>query len=164
MEIKVQKLIRLGYLTTMFDEALKYTLQFEGGYVNNKLDPGGATYKGVTQKTYDDFRDGRQLDKRSVRVMSTNELKDIYQTLYWDPVCRKIKDDNLAIVAFDSAVNHGPGRAKKWLEETQDPTKYLDLREQFYHDIVKNKPSQSIFLKGWLNRIEGLRKIISEKD
>jgi hypothetical protein len=44
---------------------------------------------------------------------------------------------------------------------TTDPQKYLDVRQEFFKKIVANKPSQSIFLKGWLNRVEGLRKIIA---
>ena len=34
-----------------FDDCLKFTLQFEGGFVNNPKDPGGPTNLGVTQAT-----------------------------------------------------------------------------------------------------------------
>lgn len=32
-------------------------------------------------------------------------------------------------------------------------TEIIKLRKTYYENIVKNKPSQSIFLKGWLNRV-----------
>ena len=38
---------------TRFDECLPLVLVHEGGYVNHPKDPGGATNKGITQRTYD---------------------------------------------------------------------------------------------------------------
>ena len=36
----------------------------------------------------------------------------------------------------------------------------LDQREQFYNDLVRAKPSQVVFLKGWLNRVTDLRRYV----
>ena len=36
----------------------------------------------------------------------------------------------------------------------------ITARENFYKDIVRNKPSQYVFLDGWLNRAEDLRKYV----
>ncbi len=38
-------------------------------------------------------------------------------------------------------------------------TNFCDLRIKFYQGIVKRKPSQSVFLKGWINRITHLKTI-----
>lgn len=144
-----------------FEIALGYTLKFEGGYVNNPVDPGGATNKGITQSVYDAYRVQKNLPKQHVKLIFDTEVKEIYLNQYWNVAgCDKL-EDKLSIVVFDAAVNHGPGRAKKWLMITTDPKKYLDIRQEFFKKIVANKPSQSIFLKGWLNRVEGLRKIIA---
>lgn len=37
---------------------------------------------------------------------------------------------------------------------------YLDYREQLFRAIVKNNPSQKVFLQGWLNRLEKNRKLV----
>lgn len=38
----------------------------------------------------------------------------------------------------------------------------LDQRERFFKAIVANNPSQLKFLNGWLNRVNMLRKVVSE--
>ncbi|MFZ9616196.1 MAG: glycosyl hydrolase 108 family protein, partial [Fluviibacter sp.] len=38
-----------------FSEALAHTLKHEGGWANHPNDPGGATMKGVTHRTYANY-------------------------------------------------------------------------------------------------------------
>ena len=39
-------------------------------------------------------------------------------------------------------------------------TAMLDEREKFFQTIVDNKPSQGVFLRGWLNRVDDLRRYV----
>ena len=36
----------------------------------------------------------------------------------------------------------------------------LDQREKFFNDLVRVKPSQEVFLRGWLNRVTDLRRYV----
>ncbi len=36
----------------------------------------------------------------------------------------------------------------------------LDQREKFFNDLVRAKPSQEVFLRGWLNRVTDLRRFV----
>lgn len=142
-----------------FEKALKFVLRWEGGYVNNPSDKGGVTNKGITQRTYNAFLKMKGLPPRDVKLITDKEVSGIYYAEYWLRAnCHKM-NDKFAIVCFDTAVNMGVGRVKKFLEiaEYKDIKKFLDAREAKYREFA-NVKGQEIFLKGWLNRLNALRK------
>lgn len=102
-------------------EALARVLAHEGGYSNNKKDPGGPTMKGVTQRVYDAYRRGKGLAVRSVKSLTTDEINDIYDKQYWDAVKGDLLPDGVDYVVFDGSVNSGPGRSIMWLQQALRP-------------------------------------------
>jgi hypothetical protein len=61
----------------------------------------------------------------------------------------------------DTAVNMGVGTARRfWQDGNGDMFRMFALREQRYRDIIKDRPSSVIFLKGWLNRLTELRNFV----
>lgn len=88
----------------------------EGGYVNHSKDPGGATNMGITHGTLSSWL-GRRATLDDVRNLSKEMATAIYKANYWD----KVKGDELPAgldyVAFDAAVNSGPVRGIRWLQE-----------------------------------------------
>ena len=36
----------------------------------------------------------------------------------------------------------------------------IDQRERFYNNLVAAKPSQEVFLHGWINRVDDLRRYV----
>lgn len=96
-----------------FDEILDLTLQHEGGwYPGTGAHDPNPTMKGVTQRTYDDFRDRRKLPRQSVQGITDTELRDVYRS-YWLAVKADRMGPLTATLAFDHAVNAGPHRARQ---------------------------------------------------
>lgn len=172
---------------TRFDACLDFVLQWEGGYVNHKNDRGGATNRGITQATYDNWRVRNGLSRNPVSGISGAEVEAIYRNGYWNVVCGNDLAEPLDLCVFDAAVQHGPGRAAKWLQRVvgtiQDGKigaktltalavmveaegldnvldNYMAIRDGFYHEIVENDPNQFVFLQGWMNRLGALREAI----
>lgn len=144
-----------------------FVLRWEGGYVNNPSDPGGATNKGITQGAYNAYRLSRNLPTQSVRFIAQIEVESIYFNNYWKASRSDLLSPKLALVHFDTAVNMGVGRANQFLSQARQSAgsdeasiikRYLEIREAYYRAIVASRPSQGIFLNGWLNRLNALRK------
>ncbi|NEQ25251.1 MAG: hypothetical protein F6K28_40505 [Microcoleus sp. SIO2G3] len=167
-----------------FSEALRFSLRWEGGYVNHPNDPGGETNKGVTANTYAAYRRRKGLQPRSVRQITDAEVGEIYREMYWKPAQCDNKERVLAIVHFDTAVNFGVGGSTLFLQEVlgvtpdgaygpatraalaradakQAAQRYCQARIDYRHRRVQQNPSQRVFLAGWLNRDNDLRRYIS---
>lgn len=99
-----------------FETCLAETLRHEGGWADDPDDPGGATMKGVTIGTFAQFK-GRKVTKAELRAISDADLRAIYRRKYWDKVRGDELPVGLDLVAFDAAVNSGPARGARWLQQ-----------------------------------------------
>ena len=160
------------------DQALKFTLPHEGGYSNNPADPGGATNFGITQHTLDAYRDSLKQPHQDVQLITDAEVQNIYREMYWVPSHCNDMPNALACAVFDTSVNCGVNASIKMLQRavgvdddgvfgphTKEEVlhegneliiPFLDERRARYRQIVTAKPSQEVFLKGWLNRCNAL--------
>jgi len=100
-----------------FDTSLAAVLVHEGGFVCDPRDPGGATNKGVTQTTYDLWRIDHGLAKQTVKCITPAEICALYKSRYWDKLQGDKLPSGLDYCVFDFAVNSGPARAAKYLQE-----------------------------------------------
>lgn len=147
----------------MFAKILSFIHKWEGGYVNHPADPGGATNRGITQKTYDRYRDSKGLPRQDVKLMATEEDAEIYRMWYWQDDWEKLGFP-LAACMFDTAVNMGPVRAQKFLDECGgDYVKFLQLRIARYKGLIASNPKLKAFEKGWMNRVTDLRRFVDEQ-
>ncbi len=99
-----------------FELFLPIVLKFEGGFSDDPVDPGGATNKGITLKTFSGSA------KKLLNVDPTLEnLKDltdaqagtIYRALYWNPVRGDETElQDLANIVCDFYVNAGANATK----------------------------------------------------
>jgi lysozyme family protein len=142
------------------------------GYVNIKQDTGGETKYGIAQNKNPNI---------NVRDLNLEEVMNVYYKEYWlKSSCDKIKFP-VHIMHFDSCVNHGINRGNQFLQmavkvradglvgnitlnavsniPSREIINSIHInRENFYRDIVKRRPSQQIFLKGWLRRITEVKE------
>jgi lysozyme family protein len=105
-----------------FAKSMPIILRYEGGYSNNKRDPGGVTLEGVIQRVYDGYRERKGLKRRALTPQMRNapdwvaERNEIYRKQYWDAVRADELPAGVDIFLFDCAVNSGPFQAIKWLQ------------------------------------------------
>lgn len=162
-----------------FAPALEIVLAHEGGWSDHKLDPGGETMRGVTQKVYDGFRQRKGLPLRSVRHIDESELQAIYRRQYWDVIRGDDLPAGVAYVVFDGAVNSGPTRSAGWLqralrmnaidgvigEATLAAVRNHPDHDQLIADMLalrmaflKQLRTWSTFGKGWSSRVREARQ------
>ncbi len=144
-----------------FRKAMPHLFNREGDYSNHALDKGGKTKYGITEGTLKNYRDNYgKFKDANIHNLTKEQAAQIYYDEYWKKSgADKIKDKDLAYVHFDATVNHGLGNSKKFLEQSGgDFDKYIEIRRNFYKAIVKNNPKQDVFLKGWMNRLDEIKK------
>lgn len=94
-----------------FDAFLTTLLGFEGGFVNDPADPGGATNKGITMKTFSRCAKtllGIEPSLGNLKALTNEQAGKIYKALYWDTVRGdEIASQELANIVFDFHVNAG---------------------------------------------------------
>lgn len=106
-----------------FAMAIQTVLRHEGGFVDDPLDPGGATNFGISLRflrslgvDLGDFDDDGDLDEDDVKVMTQADAIRIYRREFWDRYRYQRLHPVIAIKVFDLSVNMGPGNAHRRLQ------------------------------------------------
>jgi lysozyme family protein len=158
-----------------FDMSFDRVMQSEGGYVWDKDDAGGETNLGVTIGAWGAYL-GRPIKPGEMKVLTRSDVKPFYKKMYWDKVRGDDLPQGVDYAIFDFAVNAGPARAAKFLQQAagavadgaigpgtmalvakMPPTellqKFARQKEAFYNSLAEKNPTQQKFLKGWLSRV-----------
>lgn len=164
-----------------FNAFFPVLLAEEGGFVDNKNDHGGATNLGITlyewEKSGWDKDGDHDIDLADLKIITKQDAMKVYKILYWDYIKGdEISSQSVAEIIFDWGVNSGVNKATKSVQSLigikadgvfgpqtlkainqAQPQQLFGLikasREAYYRRMVYNNPSQGVFLKGWLNRI-----------
>jgi lysozyme family protein len=162
-----------------------FILSFEGGFVNDPTDRGGATNMGVTIATwravgYDKDGDG-DIDVDDLKLLTKQEVINIVmRPHYWNRwKADRIKSQSVANILVDwvwASGKHGITKVQEVLGvkvdgvvgdktlaalNAQDPRAMFDkirrARILFIDDIIKADPSQKKYRDGWLRRLNSIR-------
>ncbi len=153
--------------------------KWEGGFVNDSTDRGGATNMGITLETwksvgYDKDGDG-DIDAKDVRLLTATDFHPVLKR-YWNRwQATNIVNQSVANILVDWVWGSGkwgiiiPQRLMGLTADGIVGTKTLNrvnnsdqkelfekifaARKKFLQNIVKNDPSQKKFIKGWINRL-----------
>lgn len=157
---------------------MPFILKWEGGFSDHPADRGGATNRGVTMATFRQFY-GTDRTADDLRAMTVTQWFRIFREGYWNRwQADRIASQSLANILVDwvwASGSHGITRPQRLLgvtadgivgEQTlaalaaRDPEQLFHqlktARIAFVEDIVRNNPSQKVFLQGWKNRIYDL--------
>ena len=159
-------------------------LKWEGGFVDDPADHGGATNMGVTISTwrkvgYDKDGDG-DIDTDDIRLLTRTDATWVLKKFYWDRwKADEIHNQSVAEILVDWVWASG-----KWgivipqgiLDVKKDGivgpktidainsanqfllhTQIFFYRKHFINSIVTNDRTQFRFYNGWLNRLEDFK-------
>lgn len=154
-------------------------LKWEGGFVNDPDDLGGATNRGVTLATYMQYCRKKGYPVPTVERLenlSDREWTEILKTMYWDRwKANQIESQSVANILVDwiwASGTHGIKIPQQLLNvkvdgivgtktieavNSRNPRELFDLikiaRFDFIEEICRKRPANNKFKRGWLNRI-----------
>lgn len=164
------------------NKLVPFILKWEGGFVNDPDDLGGATNMGVTLATYMQYCRKKGYPVPTVdrlKKMSEREWAEILKTMYWDRwKADQIINQSVANILVDwvwASGIHGIKRPQKILGvdvdgivgvQTIAAVNARDGKDLFYaiksdrvnfiDEICKARPANEKFRRGWLNRINSI--------
>lgn len=153
------------------------------GFANDPADTGGATQTGVTIATYREYCKKHGIPAPSIadlKALPYEHWLDILKTMYWDRwQGDKIHSQSVAEICVDwvwASGKYGITEVQKLLNCTADGIvgpktlaalngkaqmslfyRIKQARHDFIQRLVRNRPSNAKFLKGWQNRINDIK-------
>lgn len=153
------------------------------GFSNHPNDTGGATMCGITIGSYTRYRQLKGRTKPSVtdlKNITLSEWLDVLKTFYWDKMkADQINNQSIANLCVDNVWGSGTGyikhiqsvlgvvpdgivgsitlRAINTANQKNLFDKLWNRRKSFYNGLVVSRPKNSVFLKGWLNRLNDFK-------
>lgn len=136
------------------NHAIDWTMTHEGGYVANDSGKGPTKY-GINQESNPDV---------DVNNLTQTQAAKIMHDKYYIGVGADKMPTSMSMVALDTAVNMGVGKAKDLVAKSDgDPQKLIDLRREEYQRLSTENPAKyGQYLDGWNSRLDDLQRDIAQ--
>lgn len=168
-----------GWMNADFAPAQDLVKKAEGGYSDDKRDPGNytggkigvgaliGTKYGIAAPTLKNYLK-REPSVNDMKNLPYSTAEKIYRSEYWNAVKGDaIDNQKLANIIYDASVNHGPGKARSLVNESLKTEKYDIAKinsanpEKLFNEIGKKrevfyKKLGGYALNSWLDRLEKL--------
>lgn len=158
-----------------FDKYAPILSKWEGGFVDNPNDPGGATNRGVTLSTYRQyFGTGKTVE--DLKNISDMEWRAVMRAYWNKALANFISNQSIANIVVDFYINAGT----KGLKAVQNAIgctadgvigkqslaalnaepqecvfcRIKKARLEYYEGLARNNSKYKTFIKGWTNRVD----------
>lgn len=131
------------------------------------------------------------VNRETIRNLTKDQAQRIFKKEFWDPLQLDDMPVQMACLLYDAAVNSGTRQSVKLAQRGYNAARVgtpLDVdgkygpktraalldhntpvvwqgiiaaRKNYYAEIVRKRPSQAVFLKGWHNRANDLLKFVT---
>lgn len=162
---------------------IPFIRKWEGGFVNDPDDLGGATNMGVTIGTYEMYCKKKGYPRPTVerlKNLKESDMVDILKTLYWDKFqADEIQSQSVANICVDWLWMSGVTaikRVQRVLSVKQDgvvgPVTLAAInsmsalplfgmikgeRKRYIEEICRKRAGNKKFRNGWMNRLDDLQ-------
>jgi len=141
-------------------QAMSFVAQVEGGFVSNDGGKGPTLYGINSEANPEEYKLMKAAYDAGDTAGAKAIAKDTYSKKYWDEIGAGSLPADMAIIAFDGAVNQGAPWMKKTLAEIAKTgggaKELLAARREHYIEIAQNDPTKAKYLDGWLQRLNKL--------
>lgn len=162
-----------------FESAFNHGLRVEGGYSKHENDLGGTTNWGITKNTYAAYvgKPASQVSDQEIKAMKPSFAKEIYYNVFWKEMNGDaIQNPRYSKLLFSQFINRGPRLFNDVKGELNLPPSAkmsdivkalnaippeqadqflrtrLENMRRYREDLIRRKPDQKVFARGWENR------------
>ena len=176
---------------TKFERCHAFVQRWEGGFADHPSDPGGTTNYGVSLRflrsigKLGDIDGDGDVTEADIRALTPETADQVLKAHFWDPLHLDRLPAPLALVLYDTAVNMGPGTARRLAQEAvgvavdgiwgpktwaalfgaepgRKAAAIIRLRRRRYSRLITAKPELQVFYAGWAARVAALERAMYE--
>lgn len=163
-----------------FNACIAVVLPLEGPFVDDPIDPGGATAWGVTQSTWQHWvGSSKVVTSADIKGLTQSDVIPLYQKVFWEGCHCDFLPLGVDLAIFDWCINSGPGNGVRGLQRVLGVTidglcgpqtlkaaaavpadkliTKISAARLIFDETETNPKEEAQDIKGWTNRINKIQ-------